>query len=79
MIYQVCTSKCAPCVKPIPQEKFMFLPRPGPVGLRAHLTSSRLPLPLLDQVGLVEIYHAKFDTHLILSKKLQIDESQPLK
>lgn len=68
-----------PCVKPRPQEKFMFLPRHGPVGLRAHLTSSRLPLPLLDQVGLIEIYYAKFDTHLILSKILQIDQFQPLK
>lgn len=72
MIYWVCTSKSAPRVKSRPQEKFMFLPRRGPVGLRAHLTSSRLPLPLLDQVGLIEIYHAKFDTHLILSKRLQL-------
>lgn len=79
MIYWVCTSKSAPCVKPRLQEKFMFLPRRGPVGLRAHLTSSRLPLSLLDQVRLIEIYHVKFDTHLILSKRLQIDHSQPLK
>lgn len=68
-----------PVCKTNTTREIYFLPRPGPVGLRAHLTSSRLPLPLLDQVGLVEIYHAKFDTHLILSKKLQIDESQPLK